>query len=258
MSNEDSLHLSSTRRERRLCVNHTILRRKYSRAGFTRGYSLGEEAGWREGFLFGLKKGGKFLVNQVFSSAWWWRRWFWCRWSGLQVLNQVLFLKNADFGVVSSLSLSLSATISYISSVHLNLFHSCPEWTASLATEIGFYQGYTTAWLTLLEKQDQVSSVYWRWNMHPLLIHFPFMSLLSWIVRERERTCPIDYHLLTSLPHQSLLILENNSFPCCVSLLLSFIPCSLVSFSFTPNPTLVINLLFKSSLYYGLCWCRLL
>ena len=64
---EDSLHLSSTRLERRLCINHTILRRKYSRAGFTRGYSLGEEAGWREGFLFGLKKGGKFLVNQVFS-----------------------------------------------------------------------------------------------------------------------------------------------------------------------------------------------
>jgi hypothetical protein len=27
---------------------------------------------------------------------------------------------------------------------------------ANLATEIGFYQGYTTAWLTLLEKQDQV------------------------------------------------------------------------------------------------------
>ena len=54
--------------------------------------------------------------------------------------------------------LSFSATISYISSAHLNLVHSCPEWTASLATEIGFYQGYTTAWLTLLEKQDQV----WR------------------------------------------------------------------------------------------------
>lgn len=43
---------------------------------------MGEEAGWREGFLFGLKKG------------------------------------------------------------------------ATLATEIGFYQGYTTAWLTLLEKQE--------------------------------------------------------------------------------------------------------
>ena len=57
--------------------------RKYARVGFARGYSAGEEAGWREGFLFGLKKG------------------------------------------------------------------------AGLATEIGFYQGYTTAWLTLLEKQDQ-------------------------------------------------------------------------------------------------------
>ena len=33
--------------------------RKYSRAGFTRGYAMGEEAGWREGFLFGLKKGGE-------------------------------------------------------------------------------------------------------------------------------------------------------------------------------------------------------
>lgn len=51
--------------------------------GFARGYSLGEEAGWREGYLFGVKKG------------------------------------------------------------------------ASLATEIGFYQGYTSAWLGLLEKEEQ-------------------------------------------------------------------------------------------------------
>ena len=36
-------------------LNH----RKYSRAGFRKGYALGEEAGWREGFLFGLRKGGQ-------------------------------------------------------------------------------------------------------------------------------------------------------------------------------------------------------
>jgi hypothetical protein len=56
--------------------------RRYSRMGFQRGYALGEEAGWREGYLFGVRKG------------------------------------------------------------------------ASLATEIGFYQGFTSAWLALLEKEE--------------------------------------------------------------------------------------------------------
>jgi len=94
--------------------------RRYSRSGFNRGYALGEEAGWKEGFLFGLKKG------------------------------------------------------------------------ADLATEIGFYEGYTTGWLTLLEKQDQSKAR-------------KIQALRS--LQEMARAFPIEEQLLTT----STAVAESSS-----------------------------------------------
>jgi hypothetical protein len=42
--------------------------------GFTRGYSVGEEAGWRDGYVFGIRKGSQVSAEigyyQGFTNAW--------------------------------------------------------------------------------------------------------------------------------------------------------------------------------------------
>lgn len=42
--------------------------------GFTRGYSIGEEAGWRDGYIFGMRKGAQLSAEigyyQGFAHAW--------------------------------------------------------------------------------------------------------------------------------------------------------------------------------------------
>ena len=42
--------------------------------GFTRGYSVGEEAGWRDGYIFGMRKGAQLSAEigyyQGFAHAW--------------------------------------------------------------------------------------------------------------------------------------------------------------------------------------------
>lgn len=79
-------------------------RRRYSRMGFTRGYSLGEEAGWREGYLFGNDYATRAARLDCDANP---------------VLSRPLFTTGRRPGVKKG---------------------------ASLATEIGFYQGYTSAW----------------------------------------------------------------------------------------------------------------
>lgn len=50
------------------------IQRKYRQLGFKRGYSLGEETGWREGYAYGVKKGATIAAEigfyQGFVYAW--------------------------------------------------------------------------------------------------------------------------------------------------------------------------------------------
>lgn len=47
---------------------------RYRQMGFTRGYSLGEEAGWRDGYAYGIRKGAQIAAEigfyQGFIHAW--------------------------------------------------------------------------------------------------------------------------------------------------------------------------------------------
>lgn len=48
--------------------------RRHRQMGFTRGYSVGEEAGWRDGYIFGMRKGAQLSAEigyyQGFAHAW--------------------------------------------------------------------------------------------------------------------------------------------------------------------------------------------
>ncbi|KAJ6215447.1 hypothetical protein RDWZM_009947 [Blomia tropicalis] len=48
--------------------------RRHRQMGFTRGYSIGEEAGWRDGYIFGMRKGAQLSAEigyyQGFAHAW--------------------------------------------------------------------------------------------------------------------------------------------------------------------------------------------
>ncbi|XP_054160369.1 protein LTO1 homolog [Oppia nitens] len=48
--------------------------RRHRQMGFTRGYSVGEEAGWRDGYVFGIRKGSQISAEigyyQGFTHAW--------------------------------------------------------------------------------------------------------------------------------------------------------------------------------------------
>lgn len=50
------------------------LYRRHRQMGFTRGYSVGEEAGWRDGYIFGMRKGAQLSAEigfyQGFAHAW--------------------------------------------------------------------------------------------------------------------------------------------------------------------------------------------
>ncbi|XP_074602564.1 uncharacterized protein LOC141856196 [Brevipalpus obovatus] len=51
-----------------------VEQRKFRQMGFTRGYSIGEEAGWRDGYSYGLRKGAQIAAEigfyQGFVHAW--------------------------------------------------------------------------------------------------------------------------------------------------------------------------------------------
>ena len=50
------------------------MNRRHRQMGFTRGYSVGEEAGWRDGYVFGIRKGAQISAEigyyQGFTHAW--------------------------------------------------------------------------------------------------------------------------------------------------------------------------------------------
>lgn len=92
--------------------------------GFQRGYVLGEEAGWREGYLFGVRKG------------------------------------------------------------------------ASLATEIGFYQGFASGWLALLEKEEigKVRKVQALRGLLLLTKQFPLIAAAQQQAPPPPNEKPADHH----------------------------------------------------------------
>jgi hypothetical protein len=54
--------------------SNSLFNRRHRQMGFTRGYSVGEEAGWRDGYVFGIRKGAQISAEigyyQGFSHAW--------------------------------------------------------------------------------------------------------------------------------------------------------------------------------------------
>jgi len=99
---------------------------KYSETGFSRGFSLGRQTGFKEGFLMGRRNACKKLRNCYTKSSFL---------SSSFILN-----------LYSSQSSSLFTCFSFFLTSYSLL-------SGSLAAEIGFYQGYTAAWLTMFEKK---------------------------------------------------------------------------------------------------------